>query len=92
MPISWHMAWNFGQGWLFGSVVSGVQGAEAPLFTTAYDGSRLLTGGEFGPESSILGPIAELVTLLVFLKLVPARSGAGATGTAGDAPRDYSSN
>lgn len=51
LPIGIHFGWNFTQGALFGSAVSGygLQGA----FKFHLSGPPLVTGGVFGPEASI---------------------------------------
>jgi membrane protease YdiL (CAAX protease family) len=78
LPIGWHAAWNFAQGWFYGCVVSGMPAATAPFLETTFEGPDLVTGGRFGPESSILAPIVELVTLIAFLRLYkPRRPSAG---------------
>jgi uncharacterized protein len=52
MAIGLHTAWNFFEGGVFGASVSG--GKPYGLFKSTFDGARLLTGGAFGPEASIL--------------------------------------
>jgi membrane protease YdiL (CAAX protease family) len=60
-----HMSWNFTQGFIFGSDVSGLDSSNSILLTTL-DGPDLLTGGTFGLEGSIVAlgvcliPIAAL--------------------------------
>jgi membrane protease YdiL (CAAX protease family) len=53
--IGMHAGWNFAQGWLFGAMVSGItEIAGGPLELRPVAGvSNLLSGGGFGPESSI---------------------------------------
>jgi len=51
-PISIHFAWNFTQSGIFGANVSGIT-LDKSLLTTNIEGSKWLTGGEFGPEGSI---------------------------------------
>ena len=53
--IGMHAGWNFAQGWLFGSAVSGIDVASGgPLLTQPVEEvAVVLSGGGFGPESSI---------------------------------------
>jgi uncharacterized protein len=52
LPIGLHFGWNFAEGGIFGSTVSG--NAFNGLFTTTMTGPPLLTGGAFGPEASVV--------------------------------------
>jgi len=61
VPIGLHVGWNFTEGWLFGMTLS-LNVEKTGLIAGSLNGSRILTGGEFGPEASI---IAVLVCLLV---------------------------
>ncbi len=58
VPIGIHIAWNFTLGGIYGAAVSG--GDTQGLIQAEIDGPELLTGGEFGPEAS-------LVTVIFFL-------------------------
>lgn len=58
IPIGIHIAWNFTLGGIYGAPVSG--GEKNGLLISEMNGSELLTGGEFGPEASI-------VTVIFFL-------------------------
>ena len=62
MSIGMHAGWNFAQGWLFGSAVSGLDSfAGGPLQTHPAEGiATLLSGGGFGPEASIAALIVSL--------------------------------
>jgi membrane protease YdiL (CAAX protease family) len=51
LPIGAHFGWNFALGALFGTAVSGHEAHGA--FTFVLSGPDWLTGGRFGPESSI---------------------------------------
>lgn len=53
LPIGIHMSWNFAEGSLFGARVSGY-GEPHALFKTTLSGPQLLTGGNFGPEASVI--------------------------------------
>jgi membrane protease YdiL (CAAX protease family) len=65
MVIGLHFAWNFTLGGIFGVAVSGKQ--EGGLLQSQMDGPIILTGGEFGAETSIL---AVIICLLVGLYLL----------------------
>jgi uncharacterized protein len=69
MSIGMHAGWNFAQGWLFGSAVSGLAVfAGGPLHTRPTSGiSEILSGGGFGPESSLA---ALLVSFLASIGLL----------------------
>ena len=58
-PIGLHAAWNFTEGNVYGMSVSGT-GAAKGFFTGTLHGPNILTGGQFGPEASL---IAVLVCL-----------------------------
>ena len=53
LPIGIHLGWNFTEGGIFGSAVSG-GGASAAVFPMVLHGPTLLTGGTFGLEASII--------------------------------------
>ncbi|MBT9446750.1 MAG: CPBP family intramembrane metalloprotease [Hyphomonadaceae bacterium] len=71
MSIGMHAGWNFAQGWLFGSAVSGLDVfAGGPLHTRPVDGvATTLSGGGFGPESSLAALIVSLLASLIFLSI-----------------------
>ncbi len=52
-----HTTWNFGLGPLFGLPVSGLR-TDAAVVPVQVDGSRLVTGGEFGPEGGLVMLVA----------------------------------
>lgn len=54
VPIAMHWAWNFIQGSVFGCPISGDMSYGTPLITSTITGPTLVTGGTFGPESSII--------------------------------------
>lgn len=55
VPIGLHAAWNLGQGYLFGAVVSGTDLGGSIAVSTVRPGTHpWLTGGAFGPEGSLL--------------------------------------
>ncbi len=54
VPIGLHFAWNFAQGYLFGTAVSGLDlGGSIAVSTARPSAAAWLTGGTFGPEASI---------------------------------------
>ena len=69
MSIGMHAGWNFSQGWLFGSTVSGLNDfAGGPLQTRPVEGvSAMVSGGGFGPESSLTALFVSLIASLFFL-------------------------
>jgi hypothetical protein len=73
LPIGMHLGWNWTQGHLLGFGVSGVDltGWLHPLFLGK---PTWLTGGEFGPEASVLGVVADLAMLAVVWKWPSAKS------------------
>lgn len=66
VPIGIHWAWNYVQGNVFGLAVSGNQVGNS-ILATATSGPDLITGGDFGPEASILAVIFGVILTLVFL-------------------------
>ncbi len=66
LPIGLHVGWNFTEGSVYGMSVSG-NGMAAGLLTGSLKGPRLLTGGAFGPEASIVAVIICLAAAAVFL-------------------------
>lgn len=53
LPVGFHAAWNYVQGFVYGFPVSGV---DVPsLLATRTAGPTALTGGGFGPEAGLLG-------------------------------------
>ena len=58
-----HLSWNFFQGPLLGSHVSGL--SLPTLLQTEMKGDWLVTGGDFGLEGSILNTALSLITILV---------------------------
>jgi len=77
LSIGMHAGWNFTQGWIFGSVVSGVGFfAGGPLVTQPVKGlSPFLSGGGFGPESSLFGLIISLIASIAILLFAWGRGG-----------------
>ncbi len=53
MPIAAHWMWNFFEGPIFGTHVSGADFGQS-LFTSQMHGPAFLSGGLFGPEGSVI--------------------------------------
>ena len=62
LPIGLHLGWNWAGGHVLGFGVSGLdhQGWLRPVF---HDRAGWLSGGEFGPEASVFGIVADLVLI-----------------------------
>jgi hypothetical protein len=56
LPIGLHFAWNFTEGSVFGMTLSGNAMASG-VIRGSLSGPRILTGGEFGPEASIVAVV-----------------------------------
>ena len=54
VPIGMHWAWNYLEGGILGYEISGITQAGIPLITAKITGPALLTGGNYGPVSSII--------------------------------------
>ena len=66
VPIGLHAGWNFAEGSLFGMTLSG-NNMGVGLLRGSLSGPRILTGGEFGPEASIVAVLVCLAAALFFL-------------------------
>ena len=66
LPISLHFSWNFFQGYLFSLPVSGTNLIE-PIFEVEIK-ENLLSGGDFGPEASILTSLVLITSTIFILK------------------------
>lgn len=83
MAIGMHAGWNFAQGWIFGSAVSGLDDfAGGPLQTSPAEGvSAILSGGGFGPESTLVALLVSLLASVAFLGMAWRRGRFAATAT-----------
>ena len=66
LPIGLHFGWNFAEGGIFGSVVSGnpFQG----VLATTFSGPAYLTGGNFGAEGSIVAvAVCSVATVAILI-------------------------
>jgi hypothetical protein len=52
LPMGLHFGWNFTEGGIFGTAVSG--GQSHGLIESVLSGPTLVTGGAFGPEASVI--------------------------------------
>ena len=69
LPIGLHLGWNFTEGGIFGVSISGGATAKG-LFSVSLVGHTLLTGGQFGPEASVVAIVVCLAVAAVLLVLV----------------------
>jgi uncharacterized protein len=72
LPIGLHIGWNFAEGSIFSMSVSG-GATSAGLMQGSLNGPRILTGGQFGPEASIVAVIVCLLAALYFIRSIVAR-------------------
>ncbi|MEP6844733.1 MAG: type II CAAX endopeptidase family protein [Panacibacter sp.] len=68
-----HFAWDFAEPGIYGAINPG-NTIEKSLFTSKITGPELLTGGQFGPQSSIQSIIFCLVTAILFLWLAKRKN------------------
>jgi hypothetical protein len=71
-PIGLHFGWNFTEGGIFGVSVSGGPTGKG-IFSVSLAGHRLLTGGSFGPEASVIAIAVCLAAGVVLLVLTVRR-------------------
>jgi membrane protease YdiL (CAAX protease family) len=67
-PIGLHISWNLFQGAVFGFPVSGDKEG-ASVIAIHQLGSRVMTGGDFGPEAGIIGIGASLIGIAAYAVL-----------------------
>lgn len=72
LPMGLHFGWNFTEGGVFGTAVSG--GQTHGLIDSALAGPLLMTGGAFGPEASVIA-VAVCLTATVLIGLWTVRHG-----------------
>ncbi|WP_394619833.1 CPBP family intramembrane glutamic endopeptidase [Lentzea sp. JNUCC 0626] len=72
VPIGVHFAWNYAQGGIFSTSVSG-QDAPQGLLDGVTSGPSIVTGGAFGPEASIYSVGVGVAVTVVFLWLAKRR-------------------
>lgn len=64
-PIGIHWAWNYFEGCIFGTAVSGSDTAK--LFVSEISGNDLISGGQFGPEASVVAVVLGTALTVLFL-------------------------
>lgn len=69
VPIGMHWAWNYLEGGVFGCAVSGTPLDYLPLITPRISGADILSGGEFGPEASIITIVIGIAISIVYTVL-----------------------
>ena len=75
LPIGVHATWNFAQGYLFGTAVSGNDLGQSVAVSTARAGAPTwLTGGRFGPEASVVALVLVSAVTLATLALIRRRA------------------
>ncbi|HEY0883257.1 MAG TPA: CPBP family intramembrane glutamic endopeptidase [Archangium sp.] len=67
MAAGVHVAWNFGEGFVFGHPVSGHQPA-SPLFAATWPAPGFWSGGDFGPEAAAFTAIVLVIAVLLTLR------------------------
>jgi membrane protease YdiL (CAAX protease family) len=73
LPIGIHTGWNYAEGTIFGTSVSGAD-VKSTLLHGTLTGNPLLTGGAFGVEASIVAiPVCLIAALILALKVKPYR-------------------
>ncbi|MFE7166779.1 CPBP family intramembrane glutamic endopeptidase [Streptomyces sp. NPDC057616] len=72
LPIGLHFGWNFAESGIFSTEVSG-NGTKQGLLDATVSGSRLLTGGDFGPEGSLYAVLFGTLATIVFMRLARRR-------------------
>lgn len=68
LPIGLHLGWNFAETGIFGTAISGSGNHSQGLFESVMSGPSVLTGGEFGPEASIVAILVCAVPTVLFLR------------------------
>jgi len=71
-PIGLHLGWNFTEGGIFGTSVSGSTDGHG-IFSVSLAGPRLLTGSAFGPEASLVAIAVGLAAAVVLIVLAVRR-------------------
>jgi membrane protease YdiL (CAAX protease family) len=69
-PIGWHMAFDWGESFLY-SVANSGQLVGGRLFNASIHGERWLSGGAVGPEGSVFGVMVTLAGIAVFSAAYP---------------------
>ncbi|MFC2136346.1 lysostaphin resistance A-like protein, partial [Bacteroidota bacterium] len=73
LPIGLHITWNFFEGCVFGSPVSG-SATDITIIASQQIGPEIMTGGAFGPEAGLVGIASRFLgILLIFLWIKSTR-------------------
>lgn len=72
VPIGVHFGWNFAASGIFSTEVSGTNTQQGVL-DSATSGSKLITGGDFGPEGSVYSVVFGVVLTALFMWLAHRR-------------------
>jgi hypothetical protein len=63
LPSALHFSWNFFQGFFYSFPVSGVK-INPRLFVLENNAHKILTGGDFGPEGSLIVSVVFLIAII----------------------------
>lgn len=69
-PIGWHMAFDWGESFLY-SVANSGQVVGGRLFNASITGKNCLSGGAVGPEASVFNLLVTLAGMAVFVVVCP---------------------
>ena len=88
LPVGLHLGWNWTQGHVLGFGVSGFDfaGWWQPIFQGK---AEWLTGGTFGPESSVFSPLVSLLVIVLLWRWkgsITASATLNSTGEAAEKP------
>lgn len=72
VPIGMHFGWNFAEGAIFGTDISGKSAPEG-LLRSALSGPEAISGGSFGPEASVYTVVAGVLVTMAFMWLARRR-------------------
>jgi membrane protease YdiL (CAAX protease family) len=70
-----HLGWNWAHGFLFDLPVSGLELVDTPMMEPVMGGADWLSGGQFGPEGSVLATAVLAIATLVLWKTSWLRPG-----------------
>ena len=74
VPIGLHIGWNFTESSIFSMTISG-NNVSTGLIRGSLNGPQILTGGQFGPEASIVAVIVCLTAALYYIRRIVMRHG-----------------
>ena len=74
LPIGLHITWNFFEGSVFGSPVSG-NATEVTIIATQQTGPEIMTGGAFGPEAGLVGIASRFLGILLIILWIKSTRG-----------------